>query len=239
MLPPWNPAKCRLKCTDKSNDELLLLTIGSQPILKFSECSYYHVRPLFSFVTGTLLEQNIDKPTLNNIKIRICKQFFIATIAINSTIIKIAVRKKLASGVLDVRAYINSILRVESHYCRSNTAKKYIEGGKTIADLHRDYVRLCEDLRKSSVNYIMNYNSPEEEKKNLQKQFDTHMQEKTHRGMKKTQMKDHMVRWSLSLIYKPHYVALKVKRLVFTVSKLSVYNFTIYDLQSTDTFCFV
>ena len=41
----------------------------------------------------------------------------------------------------DVRNHIKSITRIYSHYYRSDSMKEYIEGGKTIADLHCDYIK--------------------------------------------------------------------------------------------------
>ncbi|KAJ8869432.1 hypothetical protein PR048_028422, partial [Dryococelus australis] len=41
---------------------------------------------------------------------------------------------------------------MESHYCISKSTKEYTEGGKSIADLHRDYLKLC---NKPHVNYMM------------------------------------------------------------------------------------
>ncbi|CAH1098831.1 unnamed protein product [Psylliodes chrysocephalus] len=40
-----------------------------------------------------------------------------------------------------VRNHINSIPRMESHYLRVNTSREYIDGDKSLADLHRDYVK--------------------------------------------------------------------------------------------------
>lgn len=38
-----------------------------------------------------------------------------------------------------VKQHINSIPRVESHYCRSSSKKEYIPGGNTVAGLYSDY----------------------------------------------------------------------------------------------------
>ncbi|KAL4720779.1 hypothetical protein ACJJTC_017586 [Scirpophaga incertulas] len=42
-----------------------------------------------------------------------------------------------------IRKHLDSIPKVDSHYCRADTKRTYIEGGKTVADLHRDYVAEC------------------------------------------------------------------------------------------------
>ncbi|KAJ8967717.1 hypothetical protein NQ314_002663 [Rhamnusium bicolor] len=53
----------------------------------------------------------------------------------------------------EVRAHINSIPRIESHYLRAQTCKEFIEGGKTIAELHRDDKLQCEADGKPFANY--------------------------------------------------------------------------------------
>lgn len=42
-----------------------------------------------------------------------------------------------------VRKNIDSIARIESHYLRALTTNRFIEGGKTIAELHRSYTEKC------------------------------------------------------------------------------------------------
>ncbi|KAJ8926490.1 hypothetical protein NQ314_021135 [Rhamnusium bicolor] len=62
----------------------------------------------------------------------------------------------------DVRAHIESIPKIESHYTRAHSEKQYIEGVKTITDLYRDYKTQCETEYKPFVTltmyrYIFNY----------------------------------------------------------------------------------
>ena len=42
----------------------------------------------------------------------------------------------IKDGVID---HINTIPRIESHYLRAQSTREFIEGGKSLADLHRDY----------------------------------------------------------------------------------------------------
>lgn len=49
--------------------------------------------------------------------------------------------------------HINSIPRIESHYCRAHMQREFIEGGYTIAAMHRDYVQLCQDKNMPHVEY--------------------------------------------------------------------------------------
>lgn len=55
----------------------------------------------------------------------------------------------------EIREHIQSIPTMDSHYCRSNTNKLYIDGSKTLIDLHRDYVKLCQTEYKRYGNYVL------------------------------------------------------------------------------------
>ncbi|CAG4961692.1 unnamed protein product [Parnassius apollo] len=63
-----------------------------------------------------------------------------------------------ASIIAGVKAHINSIPRIESHYCRAQTKQDFIEGGYTIAALHRDYIEACKLESKDYVSYQNYYN---------------------------------------------------------------------------------
>lgn len=54
-----------------------------------------------------------------------------------------------------IKQHIDSIPKVESwdYYLRANTSREFIEGGKSIADLHRDYVDECRSLQRPSGSY--------------------------------------------------------------------------------------
>ncbi|CAH2000480.1 unnamed protein product [Acanthoscelides obtectus] len=55
----------------------------------------------------------------------------------------------------DVRAHIASIPQIESHYTRAHSEKKYIEGSKTITDLYRDYKKDCVARGKATATLTM------------------------------------------------------------------------------------
>ncbi|KAJ8911490.1 hypothetical protein NQ315_010862 [Exocentrus adspersus] len=105
---------------------------------------------------------------------RICKTFLINTLGIperqirtvtasrttGSGIIpedkrgKHAEQPKIDEEVLDsVRAHIDSIPRVESHYIRANTSREFIDGGLSIAEMHRHYNKQQITSGKPSVKY--------------------------------------------------------------------------------------
>lgn len=98
-------------------------------------------------------------------KIRVCKVFFISTLGITTRCIRSVIskrregdfedkrgkhgnQKQIPDAKNDIRAHISSIPQIDSHYTRAHSEKKYIEGGKTITDLYRDYKKLCEQENK-------------------------------------------------------------------------------------------
>ncbi|CAH1110705.1 unnamed protein product [Psylliodes chrysocephalus] len=107
---------------------------------------------------------------INQDKIRVCKLFFMRTLDINARTIYTVIQKSISGSVSDdkrgkhgkhkrvdddikngIKEFIASIPRIESHYLRAQSNKEYIEGGKTIADLQREYQMQCEIANKPYV----------------------------------------------------------------------------------------
>lgn len=107
-------------------------------------------------------------------KVRVCKTFFINTLGISERAIRTVIqgkfadngftptdnrgkhdnRKKIPEEVLkSVRSHINSIPRIESHYLRRDTSREYIDGGLSIAEMHRNYSSNRASLNKMAANY--------------------------------------------------------------------------------------
>jgi hypothetical protein len=51
--------------------------------------------------------------------------------------------------------HINSIPRIESHYCRAQTNREFIDGSKSVSELHRDYEAKREIEDKQAASYSM------------------------------------------------------------------------------------
>ena len=101
--------------------------------------------------------------TVEQQKIRVCKFFFKNTLSINDRPIRTVISKSEGDGFLQpdcwgkhghhkqvditvkesVRRFIGTIPRVESHYLRAQTTREYIEGGRSLADIYRDYQQQC------------------------------------------------------------------------------------------------
>ena len=103
-----------------------------------------NINPLYRYPKGSN-KRNLNQAfyfSVNNINIRVCKIFFKNTLSINDRMIRTVLsklkdgfvekdkrgkhlnHKKLDSDIKDgVRAHINSIPRIESHYLRSQTTR--------------------------------------------------------------------------------------------------------------------
>lgn len=69
-------------------------------------------------------------------------------------------KKKIDAALKEgVRNFIEKIPKIKSHYTRANpnTSKLFIDGSKSIADLHKDYINDCKEKNVPFVNYIMFY----------------------------------------------------------------------------------
>ena len=112
--------------------------------------------------------------SLQEKKIRVCKLFLKNTPVICDRPIRTVIEKKennflqtdnrgkhlnhykVDADIKDsVREHINSIPRTEIHYLRANTSREFIDGGKSLADLHRDYQRVREEKQLPFANLMM------------------------------------------------------------------------------------
>ncbi|KMQ85258.1 lish domain-containing [Lasius niger] len=170
VRPPCGE-KCRLQCSTKIVTEIRSAIFdkywGLQSLTRqrdFISKSIVQVEPSYRYqIPGITRSLNhafyfeIDRH-----RIRVCKYFFKATLDINDRPIRTVISKiengftkedlrgchgnhrRLDESIKDgVRKHIDSIPRIESHYLRTQTTREFIEGGKTIADLHRDYTEKC------------------------------------------------------------------------------------------------
>lgn len=101
--------------------------------------------------------------------IRVCKTFYLSTLDISQKRINNYYASKHAGDTPtrlrwgqnpnrivpeeiknDIREHINSIPRVESHYCRADTNKEYVaQWGLTVTTLYRKYIEKCEERGKT------------------------------------------------------------------------------------------
>ncbi|KAJ8964508.1 hypothetical protein NQ314_004796 [Rhamnusium bicolor] len=190
-------------------------------------------------------------------KVRVCKVFFKATLDINDRTIDTVIKKRTSTGSVSddnrgkhgkhrkidddikngVRAHINSIPRIESHYLRAQTSKEFIEGGKTIAELHRDYklqyqCNLC---------YLYN-NAIGDEKEKLQSEYYEHQEEKKLSRIEKDNDKMKSSKNFIVACFDMQAVFQTPKgdlSIFYYRSKLNTMNLTVSSLGEDETWCFV
>ncbi|XP_053608586.1 uncharacterized protein LOC128675685 isoform X1 [Plodia interpunctella] len=222
--------------------------------------------------------------TLQGVKIRVCKDFFRNTLAINNRPIETALKKKNKDTNISLikdkrgchsnhahvddngaKGFIEAIPKIESHYLRANSKRHYIDGSKTISDIHRDYVEQCKTNNVGFVNYIMFYriftqefnisffipkkdtcefceaykNSTEEEKEMKKESYLKHHQEKLlSRNEKEKDNDDNIVVavYDLQAVFQCPKGEISV---FYYKSKRNVLNLTIYDIKNHFVECYV
>lgn len=224
----------------------------------------------------------------NGEKVRVCKLFYRNTLNItNRTIRTVQQKRNKMSNVLlendlrgrhgkqakidevlkqGVNAFIAKIPKIESHYTRASTSKHFIDGSKTIADIHRDYMADCKASNVPFVNYVMFYriftddynisfftpnkdlcetcctydNAEGEEKNKLEEYYNQHIVEKELSFKEKKYDEEEVNATVVVYGLQPVMQIPKGDVSVFYYkSKLNVYNFTIYDLKSNECECFI
>lgn len=226
----------------------------------------------------------------NNQKVRVCKLFFINTLDINDRTIRTVHEKRYKVGgvllesdqrgkhgkqkALDpviregIREHIDSIPKIESHYIRTNTTRTFIEGSRSLADIHRDYVTKCNADKKPFGSYAIFHrvfnqeynisffvpkkdlcetcvayeNATDEDKSLLKEKFDQHLVEKDLSRHEKKRDKELDKINEIVAVYDLQAVMQIPKgdvSVFYYKSKLNVLNFTIYDLKTNECECYV
>ncbi|XP_053395869.1 uncharacterized protein LOC128556009 [Mercenaria mercenaria] len=103
--------------------------------------------------------------TVDNLKISVCKTFYLATLDITSAKVDSALNQssqltgfptddsrgkhnvrpnKIHSTIIDdIKDHINSFPRVESHYCRKSSVKEYLDSELNLTKMYELYVEQC------------------------------------------------------------------------------------------------
>ncbi|KAJ8874650.1 hypothetical protein PR048_025516 [Dryococelus australis] len=94
---------------------------------------------------------------INDQQVRMCKVFLRNTFAIYARQIRKhgkqkAVDRRVKEGI---KQNNESITKIESHYLSVNTSRHFIEGSKSIADIHLDYVASCKENNVPFTNYVL------------------------------------------------------------------------------------
>ncbi|XP_074040410.1 uncharacterized protein [Leptinotarsa decemlineata] len=167
VRPPCGE-KCRLACSSKINNlirqEIFYHYWGLANLQSQSEFIVRHttfIKPKYRY-SSTQDHRKLNSAfyfEINKTRVRVCKAFFKSTLDINDRPIRTALIKKTDNGFLEpemrgkhgkqptidpelknsVGQFIEAIPRVESHYLRAQTTREFIDSGKSLADLFRDY----------------------------------------------------------------------------------------------------
>lgn len=224
----------------------------------------------------------------NNTRTRVCKFFFINTLGISDKTTRTVIKKitstimgvdlkdnrgkhdshiKLDSELREgVKAHINSIPRIENHYCRASTSREYIEGGVNITTLHRDYVEDCKCKGVPHVAYPIYYQifsndfnisfwkpkkdqcddctafTNAENKAVLQEKHDQHIKEKNLARAEKEHDKASVSKNLVVAVYDLQATMPCPQGEVssfYYISKLNVLNFTVTELGTNHSNCYV
>lgn len=295
-MGPVCSSKCKSKCSTEFTFEERKLIFdkfwesGNLEIQRqFVHNHMKTVEPKYRYLREGTSRKNYNRAfylTRNYEKTRVCKLFFMNTLAISDTFIRTVIKKQSETGVhltdnrgkhdnhktLDseltdgVKAHINSIPRIESHYCRARSTREYIEGGLTVAALHRHYVDKCKSEGAPNVSYQVYYNifmhdfnlsfwQPKkdqcedcmayqnaEDKSLLQGIYDEHLKQKTLARAEKDKDKELVSNSYVVAVYDLQAVMPcprgDVSNFYYT-SKLNLLNFTITELGTKDTTCYV
>lgn len=219
-------------------------------------------------------------------RIRVCKPFFKSTLdlsncALTTTIkknqngflepekrgVKEPTNKTKEALILDVKAHIDSIPRMPSHYCRARTTKEYVEGSLNLTMLYNLYVEQCKTsdkpfVTKSIYSKIFNeeYNisffkpkkdlcnfctefenmSPSDQANNRSK-HDQHRNDIALSRVEKQQDKENNLPDTILAVFDLQAVIQLPSgntSAFFYKSKLNAYNFTVYNVKEHTGHCF-
>ncbi|KAF2896723.1 hypothetical protein ILUMI_09452 [Ignelater luminosus] len=284
---------CKLKCSSKITTESRKLIFENYWALGdiqrqrdyLSSCMA-PIKPKYQYHRNETKrrDNNAFHFTINGTPIRVCKLFFKSTLDITDRPIRTVIDKKsqvggmvltdlrgkhgkhrkLDHGIKDgIRRHINSIPRIESHYTRARSSCEYTEGGKSLRDLHRDYVKECTENNIPYGNYLMYHhiftheynisffrpkkdqcsicatyaNANQNEQESLKDEFEKHLSEKnlsrTEKQSDKQKISDNYILACFDLQAVMPCPKGETSTFYYK-SKLNVLNFTVYELRQNE-----
>lgn len=179
--------KCRLSCSEKIPESLrtdLFKKYWASSSLQrqrdyLSSC-IEHPQVKYRRVSGAHARQPncTFKFFLDGMEIYVCKTFLVNTLGITTRTIRSVIESKYkGNGILfedkrgkhtnhkkfdeeirkSVEDHIKSIPRIESHYVRNDTTREFIDGGLSVADMHRNYAEQRNSIGASVASYNFYY----------------------------------------------------------------------------------
>jgi hypothetical protein len=290
--PPCSD-KCRFKCSEKIPNEerhqLFKAFYALADLHKQREFVARHttvIIPKYRYsCTNNLRKLNSAFFfEVNGQRIRVCKTFFSNTLDFKERSIRTVLAKKTDTGFLEeekrgkhgkqptvdpeikesVRSFIRNIPRIESHYLRAQTTREFIESGKNLSDLYRDYKEERENEGKKYANQVMfnrifntDFNISffipkkdqcdfcermkncvdDEKKKEIEERYNAHLQEKELSRQEKDvdKVKPNVACYDLQAVMP---LPKGFVSSFYYKSKINCYNFTITDLKVQNVECY-
>ncbi|CAH1111545.1 unnamed protein product [Psylliodes chrysocephalus] len=287
--------KCRIKCSSKVNDNErqrifdFYWKLGDINLQRnFVNTCMSEINPTYrNSKPGSKRSKNYKYSfVIDNVSIQVCKTFFKNTLGINNRTIFTTTKKNDQQGTIeldqrgkhtqhkripknirsDIMRHIDSFPRVSSHYCRTRTNKKYLEGSLKIRIMHRLYVQQCEDTgidfakygtyahifntetniafhmpKKDQCTLCENYkNATEESKANIREKYENHLKEKDQSRLEKIRDVENpnicVYSYDLQAVLPTPCGDVNA---FYYKSKLSTLNFTIFDLKDKKGYCYL
>jgi len=221
-------------------------------------------------------------------KIRVCKMFLKCTLDINDRPLETVLKNtdstgnvvlqdrrglhdkyhKVPDSILEkIRKHIKSIPAIPSHYCRQNSSKIYIDGSKSVAELHRDYVEeevtngrkygnyqayykvFNEEFniaffqpKKDQCDECTMYNNSQYKTNEIEEKYESHIREKDLARIEKNDDIKNSKENTVVAIFDLQAVLSCPNgdtSSFYYVSKVAVYNLTFYNAKNKNVTCFV
>lgn len=288
MRPPCSQ-KCRLKCIEKLDDDKRQAHFKSFWALGDLQLQRMFVLSSMVTVTPKYKYSNAERPREpnkayylkdDNEKVRVCKTFFTNTLGITPKMIRTVINKSKNNNYMeddkrgkhnqhkrvsddlknDIKDFINSIPRIESHYLRASTSREYISGGKTIAELFRDFEKLQKEKSREAGKFntfyevfttqfnigffqpkkdqcdlcLQYHNSVGDQKRTLKEKYETHHEEKLLSREEKKMDRKNVDEYNLCVCYDVQAIMQSPNgdtSSFFYKSKLNSLNFTMTELN--------
>ena len=227
--------------------------------------------------------------TKDNVRIPVCKTFFINTLDISDRVVRTALEKTSPLGLLqldkrggrksraiiardiqirsEIEKHIDRFPRMESHYCRASSSREYLNSDLSVSKMYFLHLQsLPEDHPKPSWSTYqrvfqsknLSFHNPKKDqcslcvtyktgdanvKSKLEEKFNKHTEEKnTVRQLKeKSKQKAHEDNTFLCASFDLQqviYLPCSNESAVFYKRRLSVFNFTFYNIFDKNCFCY-
>lgn len=290
LKPPCKDT-CKLRCSTKINSVQRQTIFDTYWAIgeihnqrSFILSCLTNITPRYRY-TNALVPRNGNKAfhfIIDGHAIRVCKTFFLNTLDISDRMIRTVKSKTDEHGILktdfrgmtsnhksdevlisDIKEFINSIPRTDSHYTRQSSTREFIDGGKTIVDLFKDFENIQRQKNKPAGKYCTFYkvfttqfnisffrprkdqcdlclqfqNSSAEEKNAIQEKYDRHLEEKALSRQEKYNDRCKIDDNSKVIIFDLQAVLQTPKgdtSAFYYKSKLNSYNFTVASLNKKE-----